>query len=93
MHKKKSKKFASSVLSIFLIGTLLFTSTIFSSFNTSSSQQVFAQQMNPYEPNNSYDNDNNYVPYSYSKYATNENKYECKKGPFEGFFVSFCGIL
>lgn len=63
MHKKKSKKFASSVLSIFLIGTLLFTSTIFSSFNTSSSQQVFAQQMNPYEPNNSYDNDNNYVPY------------------------------
>ncbi len=47
-----NNKILPSVLSIFLIGTLLFTSTIFSSFNTSS-QQVFAQQMNPYEPNNS----------------------------------------
>ena len=30
---------------------------------------------------------------TYSKYPTEENKYECQKGPFEGFFVSsveFC---
>ena len=51
--------------------------------------------MSPYEyetNNNGYDDDN-YVPSSYSKYPTEENKYECQKGPFEGFFVSsveFC---
>jgi hypothetical protein len=36
----------------------------------------------------SYDDDN-----MYSKYPTDENKYECRTGPFEGFFVSsveFC---
>ena len=30
---------------------------------------------------------------SYSEYPTDENKYECRTGPFEGFFVSsvvFC---
>ena len=88
----KSSKLTTPVLSIFCIGTLLFTSTIFSSFNISSSQQVFAQPMSPYEYetyNNSYDDyDNNYVPSFYSKYPTEENKYECQKGPFEGFFVS-----
>ena len=84
-------------MSIFLIGTLLFTSTIFSSFNTVS-QQVFAQPTSPYETNNnSYDenNDHNYVPSSYSKYPTEENKYECQKGPLEGFFISsveFCKL-
>ena len=45
----KSSKLTTPVLSIFCIGTLLFTSTIFSSFNISSSQQVFAQPMSPYE--------------------------------------------
>ena len=98
MHKKSSK-LTSPILSIFLLGTLLFTSTIFSSFNISSSQKVFAQP-SPYESNNhSYDanndnnNNNNYVPSSFSKYPTEENKYECQKGPFKGFFVSsveFC---
>ncbi|MGI9010915.1 MAG: hypothetical protein ACR2F1_06990 [Nitrososphaeraceae archaeon] len=40
--------------------------------------------------------DNNYNIYDddmYSKYPTNINKYECQKGPFEGFFVGsveFC---
>ena len=75
---------------------MLFTSTILSSFNntSSSSQQVFAQPTNPYEynNNNSYDN-NNYVPSSYSEYPTDDKKYECRTGPFEGFFVSsveFC---
>ena len=36
--------------------------------------------------------DNNYVD-SYSKYPTDDKKYECRTGPFEGFFVSsveFC---
>jgi YVTN family beta-propeller protein len=81
-------------MSVFLIGTLLFTSTIFSSFNISSSQKVFAQPMSPYETNNNYEN-NDYVPSSYSKYPTEENKYECQKGPLEGFFVSsveFCKV-
>jgi Collagen triple helix repeat (20 copies) len=38
-----------------------------------------------------YNNNNNYD--SYSKYPTNDKKYECRTGPFEGFFVSsveFC---
>ena len=36
---------------------------------------------------------NNYDDNKYSQYPTKENKYECQKGPFEGFFVSsveFC---
>ena len=45
-----------------------------------------------------YDNNNNNNNYGYvndrhSKYPTENNKYECQKGPFEGFFVSsveFC---
>jgi len=48
--------------------------------------------MSPYETkNNSYNN--NYVTSSYSKYPTDDKKYECRTGPFEGFFVSsveFC---
>ena len=47
--------------------------------------------MSPYETkNNSYDN---YVTSSYSKYPTDDKKYECRTGTFEGFFVSsveFC---
>ena len=38
-------------------------------------------------------NENNYEDEKYSKYPTNDYKYECQKGPFEGFFVSsveFC---
>ena len=75
---------------------MLFTSTILSSFNntSSSSQQVFAQPTSPYEyKNNSYENNNNYVPSFYSEYPTDDKKYECRTGPFEGFFVSsveFC---
>ena len=36
---------------------------------------------------------NNYDDNKYSQYPTEENKYECRTGPFEGFFVSsveFC---
>jgi hypothetical protein len=37
--------------------------------------------------------DNYYGDNSYSKYPTDDNKYECRTGPLEGFFVSsveFC---
>jgi hypothetical protein len=37
--------------------------------------------------------DNYYGDNSYSKYPTEDKKYECRTGPFEGFFVSsveFC---
>src|SRR5918996_995718 len=37
--------------------------------------------------------DNYYGDSSYSKYPTDDKKYECRIGPFEGFFVSsveFC---
>jgi hypothetical protein len=37
--------------------------------------------------------DNYYGDNSYSKYPTNDKKYECRTGPFEGFLVSsveFC---
>ena len=43
-----------------------------------------AQEYDTYDV---YDND------MYSKYPTEINKYECRKGPFEGFFVGsveFC---
>jgi hypothetical protein len=34
-----------------------------------------------------------YSDNSYSKYPTDDNKYECQTGPLEGFFCKFCGIL
>ena len=37
--------------------------------------------------------DNYYGDSSYSQYPTDDKKYECRTGPFEGFFVSsveFC---
>jgi hypothetical protein len=40
-----------------------------------------------------YSDNNNYGKDMYSEYPTDENKYECQTGPFEGFFVSsveFC---
>ena len=47
--------------------------------------QQYEQEYNSYSPSDSY-----------SKYPTDENKYECRTGPFEGFFVSsveFCKHL
>ena len=38
-------------------------------------------------------NENYYDDRKYSKYPTDDKKYECRTGPFEGFFVSsveFC---
>ena len=40
-----------------------------------------------------FDDEYDYVDDKYSKYPTEENKYECRTGPAEGFFVSsveFC---
>ena len=40
-----------------------------------------------------YNNYNSYGSNSYSQYPTDDKKYECRTGPFEGFFVSsveFC---
>ena len=34
-----------------------------------------------------------YSDSSYSQYPTDDKKYECRTGPFEGFFCKFCGIL
>jgi hypothetical protein len=39
--------------------------------------------------------DNYYGDSSYSTYQTDDKKYECRTGPFEGFFVSlveFCKL-
>ena len=35
-----------------------------------------------------YNNNNSYGDNSYSQYPTDDKKYECRTGPFEGFFVS-----
>lgn len=48
---------------------------------------AMAQGYDNYSDNYSYGKD------MYSEYPTDENKYECRTGPFEGFFVSsveFC---
>ena len=40
--------------------------------------------------------ENHYEDRNYNKYPTDKKKYECQKGPFEGFFVSsveFCLTL
>ena len=40
-------------------------------------------------------NSSSYGDSSYSKYPTEDKKYECRTGPFEGFFVSsveFCNV-
>jgi hypothetical protein len=52
--------------------------------NSFSNTAAMAQEYDNY-----YDENNN----SYSKYPTDNKKYECRTGPFEGFFVSsveFC---
>jgi hypothetical protein len=61
-------------LSLFVMMGALIMLVPFTSINFSN---VNAQEYD------SYDND------MYSKYPTDENKYECRTGPFEGFFVSY----
>jgi len=52
----------------------------------------YSQDRQHEDKQNSYTNDYNYND-KYFKYPTKENNYECRTGPFEGFFVSsveFC---
>ena len=58
--------------------------------NLASAQNYVYQ--NGYSDNNSY-SESSYGDSSYSKYLTEDKKYECRTGPFEGFFISseeFC---
>ena len=67
--------------SLFLMMGALIMLVSFTSINL---PNVKAQEYGTY---NDYDND------MYSTFPAEENKYECRTGPFEGFFVSsveFC---
>src|ERR1044072_2310720 len=78
MHKSSSLNYSL----FFFIGSLLMLVPLTSSINFSN---VKAQEYGAYNDNYDYD--------TYSKYPTDENKYECRTGPAEGFFVSsveFC---
>ena len=68
---------------IFCFGLFLIGSLIISAFtlNVNLLSKVMAQEYDEYGDS------------SYSQYPTNDKKYECRTGPFEGFFVSsveFC---
>ena len=68
---------------VLMMGTLIML-VPFTSINFSS---VKAQEYGAFD--NDYDDDND----MYSEYPTDDNKYECRTGPLEGFFVSsveFC---
>jgi hypothetical protein len=55
-----------------------------------SAMPLFSSSNNTVAMAQGYDN---YYDNSYSKYPTDDKKYECRTGPFEGFFVSsveFC---
>jgi hypothetical protein len=60
-------------LSLFLMGALI----MLVAFTSISFSNVKAQEYGNYEDDDRY-----------SKYPTEINKYECRTGPFEGFFVS-----
>jgi hypothetical protein len=75
-------KSAMTLSLLFLMSTLIM-SVPFTSINFSS---VTAQEYGSFDYNDNM----------YSKYPTQENKYECRTGPFEGFFVGsveFCKHL
>ena len=63
---------------LFLIGSLIISTL---TLNVNLLSKVMAQEYDEYGDS------------SYSQYPTNDKKYECRTGPFEGFFVSsveFC---
>ena len=77
------------------------TSTIILPFTNKNnfSNPAMAQEMGYYDDEEyvDYNSDVNYNSddETYSDYQDEENKYECRTGPFEGFFVSsveFCKV-
>jgi hypothetical protein len=89
MHK-------SVILSLFLMGSLImlvsFTSmNVFSNAMAQGYDNEYEDRY--YDKTNSYNNNYHNDPEKYNDYPDKVNKYECQKGPFEGFFVSspeFC---
>jgi hypothetical protein len=91
------------IISLFLIG-LLITSTILPFTTTSNfSRRAMAQEMGYYDDDyedkgyvdSSSDINYNHENKRYSNNQDEDNKYECRTGPFEGFFVSspeFCFV-
>ncbi|MDF2736641.1 MAG: hypothetical protein K0S93_497 [Nitrososphaeraceae archaeon] len=85
------------IISLFLI-VLLMTSTIlpFTSIDKFSNNTAMAQEMGYYDQEyNDYNSDIKYNSddETYTDYQDGNKKYECRTGPFEGFFVSspeFC---
>src|SRR5688500_2385834 len=72
-----------SILTFVLLTSSLVMLAIMPLFNQNNFSNVKAQEYDSYDDD--YD--------MYSKYPTEVNKYECRTGPFEGFFVSsveFC---
>jgi hypothetical protein len=73
-----------SIFTFVLLASSLVMLSAMPLFSSNNNKQAMAQGYD----NNYYDN-NNY----YSQYPTDDKKYECRTGPFEGFFVSsveFC---
>ena len=70
-----------TIIKLLLIGSLTISLVIpFANMNIISNNKAMAQR-------------SGYGDNSYSQYPTEEKKYECRTGPFEGFFVSsveFC---
>jgi len=89
MHKSTTTTFVLLASSLVMLVIMPFLNQNNSFFN------VMAQE---YDNNKDYNNNyNNYVDDDkYSKYPTTDKKYECRTGPFEGFFTSsveFCKKL
>jgi len=73
-----------SIFTFVLLASSLVMLSAMPLFSSNNNKQAMAQGYD----NNYYDN-NNY----YSQYLTDDKKYDCRTGPFEGFFVSsveFC---
>src|SRR5918994_4350719 len=73
MHNKT----ALTLLSLFVMGTLIMLVPFTSMFPNTAMAQEYDKYQDSY----------------YSQYPTDDKKYECRTGPFEGFFVSsveFC---
>ena len=70
-----------SIVTFVLLASSLVMLATMPLFNNNISHTAMAQEYDEYGDS------------SYSQYPTNDKKYECRTGPFEGFFVSsveFC---